>query len=64
MVSRPLKDPPGRQVDPSKMTPRESEIYALAQDGLTPKQISERLGIGRQTASTILAIAREKARCR
>ncbi|GLI92360.1 helix-turn-helix transcriptional regulator [Methylocystis echinoides] len=62
MTSTTLKNPPTHIVDPTKMTPREAEVYALYRAGLTTRQIAEKLGICQGSVGARLTIAKEKAR--
>lgn len=47
--------------DPSRLTPSEEKIYALMQQGLTGKQIAERIGSGGAGAMNCrIKVIREK----
>jgi DNA-binding CsgD family transcriptional regulator len=46
--------------DPSKLTKREEEAYALLKQGLTKRQISEAMNIQFCTASTLVQNVNEK----
>ena len=51
--------------DPSRLTPAEEKIYALMQEGLTGKQIAERIGSGGAGAMNCrIKVIREKLAAR
>lgn len=56
----PGASPPPQSFDPRELTKREREVYDLAEQGLTRRQITERLGVSANVVSTHLSNARNK----